>query len=182
LNPLQDPVPPSPPPPPVQAAARAGFAVVVCTPCRRPWVAELRHATASCPSCRTPYDLAARKPLWQGEDARAAQAAAAHHRAAMAGGLAAVQGLQPRRAEPRHDSPADAAAAQAGGLVNLSARAEAVALWMTRLAGPVPHRALVEAMEKAGIDRARAEREVVRMLATDVMVEPKAGHYRVLDA
>jgi hypothetical protein len=159
-----------------------GYAVVVCSACRKPWAVELRHATVSCPGCGTPYDRAARKPLWQGEDARAAQAAVAHHRAATAGGLAAVQAFKPYRAEARHDSPADAAAAQAAGIVNLSARAEAVTLWMTRLVGAVPHAALVEAMGLAGIDRARAEREVVRLLATDVMMEPKAGHYRILDA
>jgi hypothetical protein len=159
-----------------------GFAVVVCSACRQPWAVELRHATASCPACSVAYDLADRKPVWQGEDARSAQAAVAHHRAAMAGGLQAVQALRPHRPEPRHDSPADAAAAQAGGIVNLSARAEAVALWMTRLVGLVPHPQLLEAMGKAGIPRERAEREVVRLLATDLMMEPKAGRYRILDA
>lgn len=159
-----------------------GYAVVACSSCRKPWAVELRHGTARCPECRTSYDLASRRPLWQGPDAREAGAAVAHHRAAMAGGLAAVEALRPRRAEPRHDSPSDAAAAQAAGTVNLSARAEEVALWMTRLVGLVPHAQLVEAMGKAGIDRSRAEREVVRLLATDVMMEPKAGLYRILDA
>ncbi|MHB1261613.1 MAG: DUF5817 domain-containing protein [Thermoplasmatota archaeon] len=174
--PLAEPIEPS-------ASVRSiGYAVVVCSACRKPWAVERRHATASCPDCRTSYDLAARKPLWQGEDAREARAAVAHHRAAMAGGLAAVQALQPRRPEPRHDSPTDAAAAQAAGIVNLSARAEAVALWMTRLVGLVPHGELVEAMGKAGIERARAEREVVRLLATDLMMEPKAGRYRIIEA
>jgi hypothetical protein len=158
------------------------YAVVACSACRAPWAVELRHETASCPSCHAPVEVARRTRLWQGDDARQAQAAVAHHRAAMAGGLAAVQALAPRRPEPRHDSPADAAAAQASGLVNKSARAEAVALWMTRLVGLVPHRDLVDAMGKAGLDADRAEREVVRLLATDVMVEPKAGSYRVLDA
>jgi hypothetical protein len=161
------------------------FAVVACSACRAPWAVELRHATASCPSCHAPVEVAARTRLWQGDDAREAQAAVGHHRAAMAGGpaaLAAVQALAPRRPAPRHDSPADAAAAQASGLANKSARAEAVALWMTRLLGQVPHADLLEALGKAGIERPRAEREVVRLLATDVMVEPRAGHYRVLDA
>jgi hypothetical protein len=159
-----------------------GYGVVACTPCRLPWAVELRHAKASCPRCQASYDLADRQLLWQGEGGRAAQAAVAHHRAALAGGLAAVTALQPKRPEPRHDSPADAAAAQAAGIVNLSARAEAVALWMTRLVGPIPHAQLIEAMGKAGIDRARSEREVVRMLATDLLMEPKAGFYRLLDA
>jgi predicted RNA-binding Zn-ribbon protein involved in translation (DUF1610 family) len=158
------------------------YAVVVCTACRAPWAVESRHTTASCPSCHAQVEVAARTRLWQGDDAREAQAAVGHHRAALAGGLAAVQRSTARRPEPRHDSATDAAAAQASGLANKSARAEAVALWMTRLVGQVTHCDLVEAMGKAGLDADRAEREVVRLLATDVMVEPKAGLYRVLDA
>lgn len=158
------------------------FAVVACSTCRSAWAVELRHATSTCPACNGEVDLRGRSKLWMGDDARQAQAAVAHHRAALAGGLQAVQQLKPHRAEPRHDSPADAAAAQAGGIVNKSARAEAVALWMTRLLGLVPHGELVAAMAKAGIPAERAEREVVRLLATDLMMEPRAGHYRVLDA
>ena len=125
-----------------------------------------------------------RARLWLGDDARQAQAAAAHHRAALSGGLHAVQVQESsrQRSPSRHDSPADAAAAQAGGIANKSARAEAVALWMTRLVGLVPHADLVAAMGKAGLPAERAEREVVRLLATDLMMEPRAGHYRVLDA
>ncbi|HJQ92796.1 MAG TPA: hypothetical protein VJ874_00765, partial [Candidatus Thermoplasmatota archaeon] len=70
--------------------AKARFAVVVCSGCRKPWAVELRHATASCPACKASHDLAGRAPVWQGDDARAAQAAVAQHRAAMAGGLHAV--------------------------------------------------------------------------------------------
>jgi hypothetical protein len=176
----QAPQAPSAPAP--SARPRIGYGVVACTRCRLPWAVELRHETASCPGCHASYALADRKLLWHGEDGRAAQAAVAHHRAALSGGLAAVAGLKPKRPEARHDSPADAAAAQAAGIVNLSARAEAVALWMTRLVGPTPHGQLVDAMGKAGIDRTRAEREVVRMLATDLLLEPKAGSYRILDA
>lgn len=160
------------------------FAVVACSLCRQPWAVELRHAEASCPACRASFPLAERRRLWQGDDAREAQAAVAHHRAALSGGpaaVAAVAAAHPRRPEPRHDSPGDAAAAQAAGIVNKSARAEAVALWMTRLVGAVPHAELVAAMGKADIPRDRAEREVVRMLATDLLLEPRAGHYRVLD-
>ena len=158
------------------------FAVVACSSCHAAWAVELRHTQATCPNCRSTFALAERRHLWSGNDARDAQAAVAHHRAALAGGLAAVQALRPRRPEARHDSPADAAAAKAVGITNASARAEAVALWMTRLLGAVPHEDLVLAMGKAGIPAARAEKEVVRLLACDLMVEPKAGHYRVLDA
>jgi hypothetical protein len=158
------------------------FAVVACSACRQAWAVELRHASVSCPHCKSSVDLSSRTKLWLGDDARAAQVAVAHHRAALAGGAQAVAALQPRRPEARHDSPADAAAAQAAGIVNKSARAEAVALWMTRLCGMASHRDLLDAMQKADLDRGRAEKEVVRLLATDVMVEPRAGFYKVLDA
>lgn len=163
----------------------ARFAVVACSACRQPWAVELRHLGATCPACQEPVELRERVRLWAGDDAREAQAAVAHHRAALAGGapaLAAVAAAAPRRPAARHDSPTDAAAAQAAGIVNKSARAEAVALWMTRLVGAVPHADLVAAMAKADIPPDRAEREVVRMLAMDLLMEPRAGQYRVLDA
>lgn len=165
------------PPPPVHR-----YAVVACSACRRPWAVELRHQGATCPSCHTAVSLRDRTRLWAGDDPREAQAAVAHHRAALAHGLLAVQTLQPRRSEPRHDSPADAAAAQAVGIVNQSARSEAVALWMQRLVGPVPHDDLMAALGKAGVAAARAEREVVRMLACDVLMEVRPGVYRLVDA
>jgi DNA-directed RNA polymerase subunit RPC12/RpoP len=157
----------------------ARFAVVGCSGCGRPWAVELRHERSACPDCHTRVDVAGRTRLWQGDDARQAQAAVAHHRAALAGGLHVVQA--PRRPAARHDSATDAAAAKAAGIVNASARAEAVALWRTRLSGLVPHEELVVAMGKAGIAAARAEREVVRLLATDLMLEPRAGHYRFME-
>jgi len=173
------------PHPEAQQASRPAdhaYAVVACSRCGQPWAVELRHDRSTCPSCRTSYPLAGRTHLWEGNDGREAQAAVAQHRAVFAGGQQAVQQIQARHREPRHDTPGDAAAAQAAGITNLSARAEAVALWMTRLAGPVPHDLLIDAMGKAGIPAGRAEREVVRLLATEVMVEPKAGSYRVLES
>lgn len=90
----------------------------------------------------------------------------------------------PQRQAPlaRHDSPEDAAAAKAHGIENRSRRAEEVAVWLTRLVGQPSHAQLVDALAKAGIDRVRAEREIVRMLAMDYITEPRAGSYRVLAA
>src|SRR5688572_22498469 len=81
------------------------FAVVACSACRQPWAVELRHAEASCPSCKATASLRERVHLWSGDDARDAQAAVARHRAALAGGpaaVAAVAALAPRRPAPRH--------------------------------------------------------------------------------
>lgn len=117
-----------------------------------------------------------RTHLWTGDNGRAAAAAAASLRAKAAG----APDLSPNEPMPRHDCLSDAAAAQARGLVNKSRRAEAVALWMNRLGGDALHADLVEAMVAAGLDAERAEREIVRMLATDYLGEPRAGRYRVL--
>lgn len=163
---------------------KALFAVVVCSQCRTAWAVELRHATSTCPSCRKKVELAHRTLLWQGDSALAAQFAVAQ--AALATGpdperaVAAVHALK-QRPLPRHDSHVDAAAARAGGIINKSQRAEAVALWLTRLAGSPRHDDLLQALEKAGLEPARAETEITRMLAMDFLTEPKAGHYRAIE-
>lgn len=158
----------------MNAVLAARFGVALCPGCRAPAAVELRHASVACPRCRTSIDLASSKMVWQGDDARAAQDAAATASQRLAGQPA------PSRPErvPRHDSPADAAAAQGKGIINKSARAEAVALWLDRIAGPVPHRMLVDALMRSGLDQDRAEAEITRMLAMDLLMEPRSGHYR----
>jgi hypothetical protein len=155
------------------------FAVIPC-PCGERWAVETRHAKVTCPRCGTTADLAARTRLWQGDTALAARDAAGTLRAEAAG-APAVRLAGPSSA-PRHDSPADAAAAKANAITNRSDRAEAVALWMTRLVGQPSHADLVAALRKAGLDQSRAEREIVRMLAMDYLMEPRAGSYKVIDA
>ena len=155
------------------------FAVIPC-PCGERWAAETRHATVACPRCGESADLATRQRLWQGDDAGQARKATAALRAEAAGADPAALVREPKDA--RHDSPADAAAAKASAITNRSDRAEAVALWMTRLVGLPTHAELVDALGKAGLDRVRAEREVVRMLAMDYLMEPRAGSYKVIQA
>jgi hypothetical protein len=157
------------------------FAVVVCPSCREPWAVETRHASAACPSCRKPAELAHRTKLWEGTDAREAQRQAAHHRAQLATRTvsAAVSLYQPRPRVARHDSPAEETAASARGIANKGSRAEVVAATLSR-AGPASHADLVGALQLAGLDADRAELEVTRMLAMDILLEPKAGHYRTL--
>jgi hypothetical protein len=155
------------------------FAVIAC-PCGERWAVETRHARVACPRCGSSADLATRQRLWQGDTAEEAALAAGSMRAQAAGAIAVM--LERPKAPARHDSPADAAAAKAGGITNKSDRAEAVALWLTRLVGQPSHDELVAALTKAGLDRARAEREVHRMLAMDYLMEPRAGSYKVIDA
>lgn len=99
----------------------------------------------------------------------------------MAGGRQAVVALQDARPVPRHDSPRSAAAAKANAVVNKSQKADIIALWLTRLQGDGSHDDHVEAMREAGIDRERAEKEITRMLAMDVVFEPVPGRYRCLE-
>lgn len=156
----------------VVVAAR--FAVVACSRCQTPWAVELRHATVTCPGCRASVELASRRLLWTGDDARQAQTAAAQAR------QADRPVLLPPSPLPRHDSPADAAAAAAKGIINKSARAEEVARWLERVGGPMAHRTLVDALQRAGLDQDRAEAEITRMLAMDLLMEPKAATYRMV--
>jgi hypothetical protein len=159
------------------------FAVVACSSCRQPWAVEQRHATVTCPACRKTVELAHRTQLWSGQDAREAQRQAAHFRAELTGkGVSAKVSLyQPGQARPsRHDSPAEEAAASGRGIANKGSRAEMVASTLVRLRGPVPHAELVASLQLAGLDEARAEAEVTRMLAMDILLEPKAGQYRVV--
>jgi hypothetical protein len=144
---------------------------------------ETRHANASCPRCGKGVALAHRTRLWEGSDAREAQRSAALHGHRMAS--KAISGrlttFQPSpKALQSHACASDEAAARAAGIANKSSRAEAVALHLDGLQGIMAHAGLVEALEKAGLDRERAEAEVTRMLAMDVLVEPRAGQYRTL--
>ncbi|HUR62601.1 MAG TPA: hypothetical protein VM286_09595 [Candidatus Thermoplasmatota archaeon] len=158
------------------------FAVVVCPACRSPWAVETRHASASCPSCKKGVDLAHRTRLWEGDDGLVAQRQAGLHRAAMAdrSAPAGASLFQPAAGALRHDSPAEEAAAAARGIANKGARAEMVAGTLDRLQGPMAHAVLVRALQSAGLEPERAELEVARMLAMDILMEPKAGLYRML--
>ena len=161
------------------------YAVVACSGCGQAWNVEQRHERVSCPRCRKNVELERRARLWQGDSATEARGAAASIRAALAQKIPveiANQRIREAResAVARHDSPLDAAAAKGRTVRNLSARADEVAAWLTRLLGPTEHAQFVEALVKAGIPAERAEKEVVRMLSTDVIYEPRAGSYSSL--
>lgn len=140
---------------------------------------ELRHAKSRCPRCGRLAELKRRTRLWEGASAKDAQAAAARMRAGESQSVVAT--LQEDRPVPRHDDPIGAAAAQANAVTNQSQKAEAIALWLTRLMGDADHDAYIDAMTRAGLARQRAEKEMIRMLAMDIIFEPRAGHYRVLE-
>lgn len=163
------------------------LAVVACSRCHTAWAVELRNKTSSCPRCPAMVDLRKRRRLWEGDAPGDARQAAAALNTAMAQGrpleeaAATVTALADPEPVPRHDSPVDAAAAKARAVTNKSDRAEAVLEWLTRLQGASSDEDTLEALQKAGIPPERAEKEVVRMLAGDIIFEPRAGWYQSLD-
>lgn len=113
--------------------------------------------------------MESRKTLWEGDSGREAAAALQTLHAAPP---------VPERL-PRHDDATDAAASKARA-IGKAKRAEEAALWLGRLMDPMSHEALCLTLEKAGLDGGRAEREIQRMLACDILTEPRAGYYRML--
>jgi hypothetical protein len=168
-------------------SALVAFAVVACSDCHTAWSVELRHRTSRCPRCPALVDLRKRRRLWQGDDAQDARQAAAAIQAALAQGIPLGDLEQAQQATllappaTRHDSPIDAAAAKGRSVTNQSDRAEEVARWLTRLLGDPTEEDHLAALAKAGIAAERAERELVRMLACDVLYEPRPGVYRCLE-
>jgi len=149
--------------------------VVACPGCGAVRAAEARHASSTCVRCGERHSHAAGRVLASGVPAAAAREIVAR--------AAAPQGPAPAPRVDRHDDPLDAAAAKGRAIANRSARAEAVALWCCRLlGGAVRHAQLLDALQRAGLDADRAEQEVVRMLACDLLLEPRPGLYRLVEA
>ena len=161
------------------------FAVISCG-CQNAWAVELRSTTSRCTRCGRTTDLAKRQRHWTGDDAKAAARAVGAVRTALAQGLSIDEAgnaanallLDPRPV--RHDSPTDAAAAKAREHTNHGDRAENVALWLTRLQGPTDEATYLDALQKAGLSLERAQKEIIRMLACDIIYEPQAGRYAAL--
>jgi hypothetical protein len=162
-----------------------GYAVISCG-CKNAWAVELRHFSSKCTRCGRSSPIAKRQRHWTGDDAKEAGIAASAIRMGLAQGtpldqlVEQVMELQSNPRPVRHDSPIDAAAAKSREVINASERAEIVALWLTRLLGPSSDATFREALEKAGLEAERAEKEVIRMLACDVIYEPKMGYYAAL--
>lgn len=147
------------------------FGALRCRSCAKIWAVELRNASSNCPACGANNELDPFRLVWTGDDAKDVIAAVSQLRAAGTTPL-------PLRV-PRHDDPLDAAAAQARGLPP-SRRAEAVATALAALTGDLAHDQLTEALLRAGLPHERAQRELVRLLATDRLMEPSPGRYRLL--
>lgn len=162
------------------------LAVVACSDCKTAFSVELRHKTATCPRCPTMVDLRRRRRLWEGDAPEDARQAVVGLNAALRQGLgeqeagAALAALTLPEQTPKHDSVLDAAAAKARAVTNMSQRAETVALWLHRLQGPTSDEQFMDALQKAGLPAERAEREIIRMLACDIIYEPRVGAYAIL--
>lgn len=150
------------------------FAAIVCPRCRGGWTVESRHESARCPRCNTTVTVKERKAIWEGDDIDGGQAALAIHNG---GSGLTLHGQRPRSAAALpHESATMAAASQATGIVNRSEKAEAVAraLFATSTA---THDDLLQALVEAGLDTGRAEVEIIRLLGTDFLMEPRPGRY-----
>lgn len=151
----------------VQATGTLSHLVLQCPRCGGANVCEAHHASRRCRRCTAPLPASAIVL------ARCASAPEARAR------LVAMTSPTPiARPVERHDSTVEAAAAKASAITNLSQRAEAAALWLARLGGTIRHEELIQAFLAAAIPQKRAQAEVVRLLATDILYEPRPGEYR----
>lgn len=162
----------------VLARQSTKYAAIVCQQCRRAWTIETRFEAVTCPRCTTRNEAASRRPIWAGDDpSQASQALLLHNGGP--GAAAAVERPPSRARALPHESPAHAAASAATGIVNRSDKAEAVARFLAGR-GAARHDDLLAALAAAGLDAGRAHAEVVRMLAMDVLMEPRPGVYRMV--
>lgn len=152
------------------------YLVIACPRCRRARVVEQGRKTASCSSCTRTLELADLRASYLGPILQEAQEAAGRLNAKLSGReeeyVAAM--VLPAIPAPRHDDRWNAAAAAARRVSGETARADAVA----RALGEFEDGELAVAFELAGLRE--AGRHLRRMLATDVIFEPRPGVYRAL--
>jgi hypothetical protein len=155
------------------------YLVVACSRCRRARVVEQGRKTASCASCARSLRLADLRAAYAGPSLDEAQHAAGLVNARLAGRegeyvAALVVPDVPRARGPRHDDRFSAADAAARRVSSEKDRADAVA----RSLGEFDDPDLLKVFATVGLrDPARHLR---RMLATQVVYEPRPGVYRAL--
>lgn len=153
------------------------YLVIACPRCRRARVVEQGQKTASCASCDRTLALADLRAAYLGPHLEEAQQVAGLVNARLQGReeeyVAALVAPEPRPA--RHDDRVDAAAAAARkGAGGEAGKADAIA----RALGEFQEEELARAFEAAGLRD--AARQLRRMLAAQVVFEPRAGRYRAL--
>lgn len=159
------------------------YLVVACSRCRRARVVQQGRKSAPCAACGRSLDLPNLRAFHQGEDLGEAQNAAGLVNAKLAGRerefAAAFIPAAPR--EVKHDDAWHAAAAAARKAESESDRADAAARALSAQA----EKGFTEddfgrALALAGVPMQRAAHHLGRMVATQVVYEPRPGRYRAL--
>lgn len=153
------------------------YLVVACPRCRRARVVEQGRKTAACAACDRPLALADLRAAYAGPSLEEAQQTAGMVNARLAGRereyVAAMVVGEPARAS-RHDDRFSKAAAAARGVSSEKDRADAIA----RALEEFDEQDYGKAFETAGMRD--AARHLRRMLATQVVYEPRPGVFRAL--
>jgi len=152
------------------------YAVVACPRCRRSLVVEEGRRQAACVRCSRPLDLASVRAFHRGEDAEEARRVAGLVNARLAGreGEWERSLVPPPPREARHDDRHHAAAAAARKARSEKDRADAIA----RALGEFTQEDLERAFALARVGKPEAH--LARMLATQVVHEPRPLAYRAL--
>ena len=158
--------------------SHAMFQVVACSRCRRARIVEQGRKQATCGGCNRTLTLRDLRAFATTPSIAEAQSAVAVVNARLAGRereLAAAFVPEAPRARRHEDRFAEAAAA-ARRFSAEKDRADAIA----RALGSFAEDDLVRAFHIAGIPAAKAAAHLARMLATDIVFEPRAGAYRAM--
>ncbi len=156
------------------------YLVVACPRCRRSRVVEQQRKTTTCGSCGRTLKLAEQRIWFTGPDLDEARRMVGMVNARLSGREEEYERhllpAAPAAIAPRHDGPLDAAVAATRRGRGETARAELLARTLSHEMGAFEEEDLVEACRLAGL---RApEKHLARLLATHVLIEPRAGQYR----
>lgn len=154
------------------------FQLVACSTCRRAQVTERGRKQATCVRCSRTLDLQNLRAFLVTTSLEGAQQAAGMLNARLAGREAeyAQALILPARPAPRHDDRFAAAAAAARTATSEKDRADAIA----RALREFTESDLALAFKMTGLPAAKLETQLKRMLATDVVFQPRTGTYRIL--
>jgi hypothetical protein len=158
------------------------FSLYACPRCRRARLVEPGRKTASCGSCSQTLQLADLHPQWIGaslDEGRrmlgAVNARLDGREAEFAAGL-----VPPPPVMRRHDDAHEAAAATARGGKGEAAKVDRIARALGDELVEFQEVSLRIAMRLAGLDGARSQAHMLRMVRTDVLYEVRPDWYRPL--
>lgn len=154
------------------------YLVIACARCRRALVAESGRRQAACPSCGRAVVLADVRAFLSTDALDAAREAAGRLNARLAGREHEFAAAFVPEAPPavRHDDRFQAAAAAARRAMSEREKADAVA----RALGEFGEEDLARAFEDADLRSGKIGAHLARMVATEVVFEPRPGLYRAL--